>query len=131
MLPPETLFVIPRGSSNATNRDAEFKEAVFNRRLLVYVDEWHNKRTMEARAYGATPGDRRALIGFQIDADRGVAPEQLWKMVDDLERVVITKDHYETGERTVPSQYAGQVTRFDAVAPETALDLTKHEAEGY
>ncbi|WP_128594579.1 hypothetical protein [Paraburkholderia kirstenboschensis] len=71
------------------------------------------------------------LIGFQIDADRGIAPEQLWKMIDDLDRVVIMRDMYEPSERTVPSQYAGQVTRFDAVSPDTALDLTKHAAEGY
>ncbi|PRF97442.1 hypothetical protein C6Q14_28270 [Burkholderia ambifaria] len=97
---------------------------------MIYVDEWDNKRTMEARVYGAAPSGS-ALIGFQIDADRGVVPAQLWKMIDDLDRVVITKDAYEWVDRTVPSQYAGQLIRFDAVSPDTALDMTKHAADGY
>ncbi|WP_146125769.1 hypothetical protein [Burkholderia ambifaria] len=123
-------FVWRRGSSNTVDRDAEFKTAVFERRLVIYVDEWDNKRTMEARVYGAAPSGS-ALIGFQIDADRGVVPAQLWKMIDDLDRVVITKDAYEWVDRTVPSQYAGQLIRFDAVSPDTALDMTKHAADGY
>ncbi|WP_208459243.1 hypothetical protein [Paraburkholderia phenoliruptrix] len=123
-------FVVRRGSSNSVDRDAEFKAAVFERRLVIYIDEWDNKRTMEARVYGATPGGH-VLIGFQIDADRGIVPAQLWKVVDDLDRVVITKDVYETIERTVPSQYAGHLVRFDAVSSDTALDLTKHAADGY
>lgn len=124
-------FVIRRGSSNTVDRDAEFKTAVDQSRLIIYVDEWSNKRTMEARAYGIAQDDRRVLIGFQIDADRGIVPAQLWKAIDDLDRVIILPGTYESVPRTIPPQYSGQVSRYVAVANETALDLTKHEAEGY
>ncbi|HIH2750975.1 hypothetical protein L3V59_11050 [Burkholderia aenigmatica] len=131
MLPVDTLFVIPRGSSNSIDRDAELKAAVFERRLFIYIDEWHNKRTMEARAYGVAHGEKPVLIGYQLDGDRGIAPEQLWKTIDDLDRVLIMTDAYESSDRTIPSQYAGQINRFDAISPDTTLDLTKHAAEGY
>ncbi len=135
MEPPEShytypQFILRRGASSSLDRDDELKQAVFERKLFIYVDEWNNKRTMEARAYGLAHGWKPVLIGYQLDGDRGIAPEQMWKTIDDLDRVLITTDVYESSDRTMPPQYAGQVVRFDAVSPDTSLDLTKHPADG-
>ena len=124
-------LTIRRGSSNTLDRVEELKAAVFERRLVVYVDEWANRRTLEARVYGVTRGERPVLIGFQLDADYGVKPEKLWKVVDDLDRLVVQEKVYETVERTLPAQYTNQFLKLHAVSADTTLDTSKHEAEGY
>jgi hypothetical protein len=57
-----------RGASGSKDGDEVLKAAVFNGSLVVYVDEWSNNRTMEARAYGLTPGDRPVVIGYRLSA---------------------------------------------------------------
>ncbi|MFB9123313.1 hypothetical protein ACFFYR_08785 [Paraburkholderia dipogonis] len=124
-------FVIRRGSSNTADRDTELKAAVFGSRLVMYHDEWNNKRTMEARAYGVTPGDGRVIIGFQIDADRGVEPEQLWKSIDDLDRVWVLDDVFPHLKRIVPAQHTAQVRKFEALSVDTEIDASTPSADGY
>ncbi|WP_027815024.1 hypothetical protein [Paraburkholderia bannensis] len=123
-------FIIRRGSSSSTDRNEELATAAFERRLIVYLDEWSNRRTLEARVYGATQGERPVLIGFQLDAGYGVAPEQIWKVIDDLDRVLVQQETYEFCERTLPAQYTSQVLKFHAVSPDTDLDMSKHEEAG-
>lgn len=111
--------------------EAVFEQAVFNRRLVMYIDEWGNKRTMEARAYGVGRGGRKLLIGFQLDADRGVAPEQLWKSIDDLERVWILEDVYSLLKRVLPAHHTAQITKFDALSEDTEVESVPPSADGY
>lgn len=111
--------------------EAVFEQAVFNRRLVMYIDEWGNKRTMEARVYGVGRGGRNVVIGFQIDADRGVAPEQLWKSIDDLGKVWILDDVYPRSSRVVPAHYTAQMVRFEALSEGTEIDASTPAADGY
>ncbi|MCA8382507.1 hypothetical protein LGN22_26740 [Burkholderia cenocepacia] len=122
---------LPRSASNTFNRDEEFKRAVFEGRLIVYVDEWRNKRTLEARVYGLTRGGRQVVVGFQLDADRGVAPEKLWKTLDDLDRIWILDEHYAAVRRILPSQQTATFLRIDALSENTEIDASVPTADGY
>jgi hypothetical protein len=125
-------FAMRRGASGSKDCDEDLKAAVLNGSLVVYIDEWSNNRTMEARAYGLTPGDRPVLIGFQIDGDQGIPREQLWKMIDVLDRLVIKESGAQFVHRMVPPQYAAQLKPpIFAIAPETGMDVSNHEADGY
>jgi hypothetical protein len=105
---------------------AELVRAVFSAHLVVYHDQWNNRRTLEARAYGIGRGPRHVLIGFQIDADRGVEPEQLWKSIDDLDRVYSIGETYASGDRIVPAHHTGQVVKIIALAPQTGWEQVPH-----
>jgi hypothetical protein len=124
-------LVIRRGGSGSKDCDEDFRIAVLNGTLVVYIDEWSNHRTMEARAYGLIPGDKPVVIGYQLDGGQGIPPEQLWKSIDDLDRVMIGGKLARVVDRTIPAQHAGQLSHVFALAPQTGLDLSKHEADGY
>ncbi|MFM0732349.1 hypothetical protein PQQ52_17830 [Paraburkholderia sediminicola] len=124
-------FVLRRGESGSKEPDEKLKTAVLDGCLVVYVDEWTNHRTMEARAYGLTPGDRPVIIGYQLDGGQGIPPVQMWKAIDDLDRIFVKESGLQFVERTIPSQYASQLIKMFALAPGTGLDLSSHEADGY
>jgi hypothetical protein len=120
-----------RGASGSKKPDEKLIQAVNNRCLVEYVDEWLNHRTMEARAYGLSRGEQPVVIGYQIDGDQGIAPEQMWKTIDDIERIVVKDGLERYAERTIPPQHTGQILKLFALAPDTGLDLTAHAADGY
>lgn len=96
--------------------------------IVVFVDEWGNERTMEARALCVIAGGIIALLGYQIDGGPGIAPEQLWKRVDKVNSVTVTEIVGAHAVRSVPPQYAENVARLVALAPNTIWDQTRHEA---
>jgi len=110
------------------NRE-DLDRAVSLTQLVIYHDERNNRRTLEARAYGIGRGQRHVLIGFQIDADRAVEPEQLWKSIDDLRRVYSTGEEYPESDRVVPSHHTGQIVKIIALAPQTGWEQVPHVAD--
>jgi hypothetical protein len=124
-------FVIRRGSSGAKDCDEDLKAAVLQGRLVVYIDEWSNQRTLEARAYGLAPGDQPVLIGYQLDGGQGIPPAQMWKTIDDIDRLLIGEKPDAFADRTIPAQHASKLIKIFALAPKTGVDLSPHEAAGY
>lgn len=109
--------------------DSELKASLPDGCVVAYVDEIERTHVMEARAYGPATGNRKLLIGYQLAG--ALVPEPTWKAVERYDRVFIIERDVEFSKRTIPSQLANQFTGVPALAPDTGLDLTPHEAEGY
>jgi hypothetical protein len=124
-------LVIRRGGSGSKDCDEDFRIAVLNGTLVVYIDEWSNHRTMEARAYGLIPGDKPVVIGYQLDGGQGIPPAQMWKTIDDIDGLLIGEKPDAFADRTIPAQHASKLIKIFALAPETGVDLSPHEAAGY
>ncbi|WP_042295641.1 hypothetical protein [Paraburkholderia bannensis] len=109
--------------------DRDLKGSLPDGCVVAYVDEIDRTHIMEARAYGPTTGNRKLLIGYQFAG--ALVPEPTWKAVERYDRVFVIARDIEFPHRTIPAQFANQFTGVPVVAPETGLDLTTHEGEGY
>ncbi|RQX79149.1 hypothetical protein DF034_30410 [Burkholderia anthina] len=95
--------------------------------IVVFVDEWGHSRTLEARAICRVSGQNPMLVGYQIDAGRAIAPEQLWKRVEVSRHVSFVRDEPDMPARSIPPQYTENVRDLLALAPNTGWDQTPCE----
>jgi hypothetical protein len=92
--------------------------------IVVFVDEWGNSRTLEARAVCRVSGKNAMLVGYQIDAGYGIAPEQLWKRIAVSRHIGFVRAAPDLSARSIPSQYTENVLELLAMAPNTGWDQT-------
>ncbi|WP_261544665.1 hypothetical protein [Burkholderia multivorans] len=95
--------------------------------IVVFVDEWGHSRTLEARAVCRVSGQNPMIIGYQIDAGRGIAPEELWKRVEASRHVGFVRTEPDMPARSIPPQYTENVLAVLAMAPNTGWDGTRCE----
>lgn len=116
-------------TQNPATADAELRAFLPGGCVVAYIDELDRTHVMEGRVYGLTAGGRPLLIGYQVE--HGLVREHVWKAIERVDRIFILERDVQLIERTAPCQHASRFTEIFALAPNTALDLTKHEAEGY
>ncbi|EMN5130207.1 hypothetical protein RVV79_003323 [Burkholderia contaminans] len=114
-------------SGEAQAVDLQLIEDVNAGCIVVFVDEWGHSRTLEARAICRVSGQNPMLVGYQIDAGHGIAPEQLWKRVEVSVHVGFVRTAPDLPARSVPPQYTGNVRELLALAPSTGWDQTPCE----
>lgn len=80
-------------------------QAISEKRIFEFVDEWRKTRTLELHLYGIAWGNREVVIGYQIDAGYGIANEELWKMLPASSALLVEPPKHFSKKREIPKQY--------------------------
>jgi hypothetical protein len=90
--------------------------AVAEKRIFEFRDEWQHTRTLELHLYGIAWGNREVVIGYQIDAGRGIANEELWKMLPASKIDLVEPARHFSAKREIPKQYIELMRKIHARA---------------
>lgn len=109
--------------------DTDLVHAVLSAHIVTYCDQWNNRHTLEARAFGVAQNQRSVFVRFLEGPDQMGPPEQPWMSIDDLGSITLTGNAYPSKDRIIPARHAAQIKAVVALAPRTALEQPSQAAE--